>query len=213
MKAANMNRAQRRRRERTTSAPPSRGRWVAAGVTALLIAAILAIVIINQKAATTSALAANPAPLHIGEPAPPFDVTTIDGRRIDSAAIAGPIMIEIFATWCPHCQRETEVLENLYRQVGNKLAMIAVTGSGLAADHKTPESADDVRAFAKYFGVGYNVADDPKLTVADRYFQGGFPTIVFINSKDRVAAIEQGETPLNRLLADARKAGVRVSPS
>lgn len=208
MNKRTFNRAQRRRRERAASRPASPHRWIAAAVTALLIAVVIAIVIINRKAVPESAMATvNPATLRVGERAPSFSVTTLDGRTIDSERINGPLMVEIFATWCPHCQRETAVLDQLHRQLGRSLTMVAVTGSGLAADHSSAESPQDVQAFVRYFGVPYAVAYDPNLTVANRYFQGGFPTIVFIDSRKRISAIEEGEIPLRHLVADARKAG------
>jgi thiol-disulfide isomerase/thioredoxin len=205
---ASTNRADRRRRERAGSARPSRSRWVAAGVTAVILAGLAAIAIINRDAVPKGATAmVNPVTLHVGQLAPSFKVTTVDGRVIDSGKVAGPIMLEVFASWCPHCQHETKVLDDLYLHTDGKLTMVSVTGSDLAADHKTEESVDDVKAFAQYFGVAYNVAFDPDLTVANHYFQGGFPTIVFIKPDKHIAAIEQGEVPLQRLLADAQKAG------
>jgi thiol-disulfide isomerase/thioredoxin len=202
------NRAERRRRERAGSAPALRNRWIAAGVTVVILAALAAIVVVNRKAVPEGATAmVNPVSLHVGQLAPPFVVTTVNGESIDSTKVAGPMMLEIFASWCPHCQRETKVLNNLFMRTGGKLTMVSVTGSDLAADHKTEESLGDVKAFAQYFGVAYNVAFDPDLTVANHYFQGGFPTIVFIDPEKRVAAIEQGEVSLQRLESDARKAG------
>jgi thiol-disulfide isomerase/thioredoxin len=202
------NRADRRRRERSATTPSSRNRWIAAGVTVVVIAALAAIVSINRNAVPQGATAmVNPVTLHVGQDAPAFKVTTIDGKSIDSTKVAGPMMLEIFASWCPHCQRETKVLNKLYSQTGRKLTMVSVTGSDLAADHKTEESPDDVKAFAQYFAVSYDVAYDPDLAVANRYFLGGFPTIVFISPDKRIAAMEQGEISLQRLLSDARKAG------
>jgi thiol-disulfide isomerase/thioredoxin len=205
---ATTNRAERRRRERTASVPFSRGRWIAAGVTMVILAALAIIVVINRKAVPEGATAmVNPVTLRVGQLAPPFAVTAIDGQSIDLSKVAGPIMLEVFASWCPHCQRETKVLNRLYQRSGSKLTMVSVTGSDLASDHTTEESLADVKAFAQYFGVAYDVVYDPDLTVANHYFQGGFPTIVFINADKHVAAIEQGEVPLRRLEDDARKAG------
>jgi thiol-disulfide isomerase/thioredoxin len=212
MKTASMNRAQRRRSEREASPRVAWKYVTAAGATVVLVAIIGLIVVLNRQSPAPPVMV-DPAPLSVGEAAPAFAVTTIDGRRIDSATTTGPIALEIFATWCPHCQRETAVLEKLHQRLGKALTMVAVTGSGLAADHNSPESIQDVRAFARYFAVTYDVAYDPDLRVASRYFQGGFPSIIFIDGQKRISAIEEGEVPLARLANDARAAGVPTVPT
>jgi thiol-disulfide isomerase/thioredoxin len=207
VKAASTNRAQRRRNERRANPRVPWKQVAATGVTVVFLAIIGLVVILNRQSSATPAFA-NPSPLSVGQRAAPFSVTTINGRSIDSTATSGPIMLEIFATWCPHCQRETAALESLHKRLANSLTMVGVTGSGLGADHNSPESVQDVRAFVRYFRVTYDVAFDPNLDVANHYFQGGFPTIIFINSQKRISAIEEGEVPLARLESDARKVGI-----
>jgi thiol-disulfide isomerase/thioredoxin len=146
------------------------------------------------------------ATLEIGQVAPSFAVTTIDGSRISSNDITGPLMLEVFATWCPHCQREAPIIEELQREIGDQLSIVAVSGSDVASDTTSPASLDDVREFAQRFKVNYPIAFDADLVVAQKYLQGGFPTIVFVNGDKRITAIEAGETSLQRLLEDARNA-------
>lgn len=206
-----MNRAQRRRLER--SGAPVRSsplRLVALGVTLLLLLIVAAIAIVNRNAVTRSASEAPIyAPISVGQRAPAFAVTTIDGQSIDSRTTPEPVLLEVFATWCPHCRHETATLNELQRQLGTKLQIVAVSGSDVGGDHSSDETENDVRAFAQYFKVVYPIAFDPDLTVAKAYLQGGFPTIVFIDTAKRITAIETGEISLQRLTADARKAGVR----
>src|ERR1700681_2801593 len=46
------------------------------------------------------------AKIKVGDAAPAFSVATTNGP-FDSAKAGGkPILLEAFATWCPHCQRE-----------------------------------------------------------------------------------------------------------
>ncbi|MGC1379911.1 MAG: TlpA disulfide reductase family protein [Candidatus Baltobacteraceae bacterium] len=179
-------------------------------MTALLLVIIAAVVFANRKAVPQIASEAPIyAPLRVGDPAPPFAVTTLDGRRIDSAAITKPILLEVFATWCPHCQRETATLNTLRERFGGGLVIVSVSGSDTAADRSSPESLNDVRGFARYFHVAYPIAYDPNLTVAKHYLQGGFPTIAVIDPVKRIAAIESGEVSLKRLVAAAVKAGAK----
>jgi thiol-disulfide isomerase/thioredoxin len=202
-----LNRAQRRRRTRSSPNPPKR-RIVAICVTIALLAIVAIIAVVNVKAVPRSASEAPMfAHLSVGQTAPPFAVTTIDGMAVSSANISGPSMLEVFATWCPHCQRETQVINALHQRLGNRLFILAVSGSNIGIDGASQSSLDDVRRFAAYFRVTYPIAYDGDLSVAKKYLQGGYPTIVFINGAKRITSIQSGEISLARLLADARKAG------
>lgn len=208
MSVKSINRAQRRRRTRAATGVPSRTAIAAAAATILLLAAVAAIAIANRSAVPKSDLEAPAlAPLAVGQIAPPFRVTTIDGRPFDSESVRVPIVLEVFATWCPHCQRETAAMNALQSHLAKSAAIIAVSGSDSASDRTSPASPEDVRTFAQYFHVTYPIAYDPQLSVAAHYLQGGFPTIVFIGRDKRVAAIESGEIALPRLLSDAKKSG------
>ena len=48
---------------------------------------------------------------------PPVSISTIDGRRFDSAAIEGqPLLVTFWSTTCAVCLREMPEMEALYRQ-------------------------------------------------------------------------------------------------
>ena len=208
MKARGANRAQRRRRARPAQAVKRSWTPVVAALSIVLVAIIVTIALVYRKTVPQSASEAPIyAPLRVGQTAPAFAVTTLDGRRIDSGTTPEPILLEVFATWCPHCQHETATLNALQSRLGGKLAIVAVSGSDTASDRTSPASLNDVAAFAQYFHVSYPIAYDPDLAVAKGYLQGGYPTIVFIDRSKRVVAVESGEIPLRRLIADAKRAG------
>ena len=80
-------------------------------------------------------------------------VAAARSARFPQAELAGtPYLLEIFATWCPHCQRMTKVLRAIRASVPqSRLAMISVTGSPYAAnstpDNLIAENQADVDAF------------------------------------------------------------------
>ena len=181
--------------------------------TFLVMAIVVAIAVVNSqsvpKAASDAPILAHVA---VGDTAPLFTATTIDGKTFDSEKTAGPIMLEVFATWCPHCQHEVGDINALSSRFGNGLNVIAVSGSPYAMDRASVSTVGDVRDFAQQLGVTYPIAYDGDLKVAKSYLQGGYPTIVFINPQKKITAIETGEIPLDKLVTDAQKAGAHAPP-
>jgi thiol-disulfide isomerase/thioredoxin len=133
-----------------------------------------------------------------GEKAPEFQAATNKGY-FDLATADKPVFLEVFATWCPHCQRETAIIDKLYSKYKNSVDFVAVSGHQTGMDGQTPSSELDVLNFAKRFDVKYPVAYDGSLDVAKKYLQGGFPTLVVINRDKTVSYITSGETSYSEL--------------
>lgn len=134
----------------------------------------------------------------VGQRAPTFEVSTTAGL-FDLASVTKPVFLEVFATWCPHCQRETSVVDRLYRKYRSRVAFVGVSGSQTAMDGTSESSQLDVLDWARRFNVQYPVAYDPLLNVADLYLQGGFPTFAVIGKDKRVDYLNSGEVSYNEL--------------
>ncbi|MFL9842300.1 TlpA disulfide reductase family protein [Sphingomonas sp. ST-64] len=65
----------------------------------------------------------------VDQPAPPFELTLIDGTKVDLAGLRGQVVvINFWATWCVPCKRELPLLDTYYRlQKKNGLRVFAVT--------------------------------------------------------------------------------------
>jgi len=185
----------------------------------LILLAVLVIVAVGFAVRSGSVQNASNAPdfaaIAVGQPAPAFSVATTEGA-FDSSKVAGkPILLEAFATWCPHCQREVPVLNALYAKYKGKIGLVGVSASPLGMDSVTPESQADVIAFAEKYGVHYPIAFDPNLDVKQKYLQGGYPTIVLVGSTGKILAIGTGEIDAKQLqkALDAAIAGKPVDPA
>lgn len=182
---------------RASAAKPSADRRRTVILYATLAVVVIAIVVgIALASRQVVPKAASEAPiqskLKAGDKAPEFAVQTNAGP-FDLAQISTPVLLEVFATWCPHCQRETQVLDGLAATYAGKVAIVAVSGSPQGIDGTTPESQADVNAFGARFAVRYPLAFDPDLKVAGDYLQGGFPTLVLIRPDKTIAWITSGE--------------------
>ncbi|HEX8806353.1 MAG TPA: TlpA disulfide reductase family protein [Candidatus Aquilonibacter sp.] len=145
------------------------------------------------------------APLAVGVKAPLFTLPTTAGP-FDLATVTKPVLIEIFATWCPHCQRETAVMNELFAAYGKRVAFISIPGSPFGMDGTSPASQADVLNFMIKFTVKYPVAAfDPNLTVARQYLKGGYPTIAIVDRNKHIAFIDSGEIPYRGLAPELDK--------
>lgn len=133
-----------------------------------------------------------------GQKAPEFQAATNQGY-FDLAKADKPVLLEVFATWCPHCQRETAIIDKLYRQYKNQVDFVAVSGHQTGMDRQSPSSELDVLNYAKKFNAQYPIAYDGSLDVAKKYLQGGFPTLVVIDKNKTVSYITSGETTYGEL--------------
>jgi cytochrome c biogenesis protein CcmG, thiol:disulfide interchange protein DsbE len=161
-------------------------------VALIAIGAIVSIAIANRSVPPIAESAPPYSQLSVGDSAPAFSLATTQGA-FSLEATHHPVFLEIFATWCPHCQRETVVLNKLYGKYEKRVDFVAVTGSPYAHDRASPESMPDVLGFVQYFRVQYPVAFDGSLAIAGSYLKGGYPTIAIIGSDKRIAYIGSGE--------------------
>jgi thiol-disulfide isomerase/thioredoxin len=201
----------------TKASAPLAQRRNAIVIGSLVLLALIVIVAISRlstvpQAATVPNVAASP--LVVGQKAPDFSVSTTSGPFTLSKSGSKPTLLEVFASWCPHCQREVKVIDPLYAAYKDKVNFVAVNGDARGLDGSSPETQADVVGWAQKFGVTYPVAFDPDLDVAHKYLQSGFPTLVLIGADGTIQAVRDGEIPAADLknVLQAAATGKRPNP-
>jgi cytochrome c biogenesis protein CcmG/thiol:disulfide interchange protein DsbE len=200
--------------------PPQRsaaGSWIAGIVAVVAIAVIIAYAVLHANhvvpgSATATGAPQLPPPLSTGSRAPAFALRSPIGTFSSSELAGKPYLLEIFATWCPHCQRMTSVLRDVRASVSDsKLSMLSVTGSPYAAnstpDNLVPENQADVDQFESRFGVTWPSFYDPELAVARAWGLDGFPTIFIVNAHGNIVYSSSGEVSKAELMRAIRQAG------
>lgn len=189
------------KQKRAIIAPPEvnrraqRNRTILYITLGLLVVILVAVVAFYSRVPKTASTAPMQSSIKVGDRAPEFSAATTNGPfDLEQTLAAGkPVFLEVFATWCPHCQHEVPVIDSLYKRFGSKIAFVGVSGSPYGMDGSSPESQNDVITFQQQLGVTYPIAYDPTLDVAGKYLQGGFPTIVIIERTGKVAYLNSGE--------------------
>jgi|SRR5579872_2203422 len=176
---------------------PRRRRNVGPIVT-LLVLVVLAVVAVaywklhGEQAAVTP-VSAPQKTLSVGDPAPPFDVRTPTGD-VKSSELAGKAwLVEVFAVWCPHCQREAPILTQVERKYGRKLAVVGIVGSPYGFDGSSPVTQNDITKFSTDFDAGYPLGFDLTGANPNPYLREGYPSLTLVAPDGRVAWVADGE--------------------
>jgi cytochrome c biogenesis protein CcmG/thiol:disulfide interchange protein DsbE len=112
----------------------------------------------------------------IGNPAPAWELTTLDGDALSSEDLAGrPYVVNFWASWCvPACVDEHPVLASAWETHGDELTVVGVIYQD------GPESA---RAFLDRLGdAGYPHLVDPDGTLAVDFGVTGPPETFFVDA-------------------------------
>ena len=160
----------------------------------------------------TTLLAPSRSMLSVGAVAPDFTLRTATGQMVHLSDYRGKtVLLEFFATWCPHCQAEAPHISRLLQSLPQSdFAVLSVN-----ADSEDPAS---LYAFDRFFHLPWLTLLDPG-TPAGSYKQAGgagpvtraygvalYPAFYIIDGKGRIAWRNDREQPdmlLSQKLHDA----------
>lgn len=137
----------------------------------------------------------------VGSPAPPFELTTLDGKKLSSAKLYGnkPVMVTLWATWCGPCVREAPLLNKLHEQYGDEVQFIAISVDD-------PADLNEVKAFPKEHNVSYPIAHDSSRKLLQAFKGSGIPLNVMIGSNGKVVQRVEGLIPESQFRLTFEKA-------
>lgn len=126
--------------------------------------------------------------------ADPDDVVSLRGA-------GGPVVMNVWASWCVPCRREMPLLQEAYEKYGDRVSFIGV-------NHQ--DQRDAALEFLRETGVTYRSGFDPQGSTARSYGAFGLPTTYFITASGRIVATKTGEltaaelaSELDRLLQES----------
>jgi len=121
-------------------------------------------------------------PVTVGAQAPDFKANVLGTKQIKTMADykGQVVLLNVWATWCGPCKEEIPSLEKLYKEYGpNGLKLVAVSIDDYVSE-------DSIRAFAKNFGVTFEVLHDSTHAIERTYQTTGYPETFIIGPEGTI---------------------------
>ena len=128
----------------------------------------------------------------VGQPAPDFTATTLDGRTVRLAELRGKVVVlDFWATWCPPCRamipHERELVQ---KYAGKPLVFL-----GISADDDAHELRDFLRANGMTWPMVHDGPDGP---LQQQYQVTYFPTVYVLDGQGVVRYRDVRDQALER---------------
>jgi cytochrome c biogenesis protein CcmG, thiol:disulfide interchange protein DsbE len=121
-------------------------------------------------------------PLQAGDPAPAFAASMPGGDTVSLGALRGdPVLLNVWATWCPPCREEMPALQVLHETYGPRGLRVI----GVSVDSRGAESA--IRSFTADHGITFTILHDPAEAVSRQFRINGVPETFLIDADGRIA--------------------------
>lgn len=122
-----------------------------------------------------------------GEEVPWLEAFTLDGDTVSIADLRGsPVMLNLWATWCPPCRAEMPYFETLHQEHGPRgLRVVGVTVDGRSA-------IDQVHDFLQTTGITYEILHDPSMVSMDLFGVVGLPGTFLLDAEGVVRFVQVG---------------------
>jgi cytochrome c biogenesis protein CcmG/thiol:disulfide interchange protein DsbE len=142
--------------------------WVVGGVVLLLLGLIVAGWTVRDRF----------TPVEVGTRAPDLQAIDLQGRPVSLDDLRGEVVfLNVWATWCPPCRKEMPSMQRLYDRLGPEgLRIVAVSiDAAPGALDAAGRPGGDIEAFAKEYGLTFDIWHDPEGGIQRVYRTTGIP--------------------------------------
>ena len=125
----------------------------------------------------------------VGQPAPDFALTTLDGRSVSLASFRGrPVVVNFWASYCEPCKEEFPLFRAAReRHAGSGLEILGVI--------KSDDDVTAARAFAEAQRATWPLLPDPGGETTDTYRVAALPLTFYVGRDGTIRAVSFGPPP------------------
>jgi peroxiredoxin len=152
-------------------------------------------------------------PVAAGEQAPDFTLPDADGKTYTLSQFKGKtVVLEFLATWCPHCQNDAPIMNQLSEAYKDKdVQVLGVNASQFGRNYQdqkdpSPVTIDDIKWFRDTYTVTFPLLFDPNVDVGINYGVKGYPTVYIIKKDGTVSGQPKYPFKYEDLVAAVEKA-------
>lgn len=139
------------------------------------------VVLLVTAALACSAETGEFRPLAAGDAAPDYAAPVLDGDSLHLSALRGqPVLLNIWATWCPPCREEMPALQALHEQYASRGLRVI----GVSVDSRGSENT--IRRFLSEGGFTFTILHDPADAVSRQFRALGVPESFLIDGEGTI---------------------------
>lgn len=117
-----------------------------------------------------------------GQQLPEFKMTSQDGKLIAISELYDkPMLVVEWASWCPHCQKQLPIVQQMYEKYGEQINFVLLNMN--EPGKETKESAD---RYIKEKGYTFPYYYDEDQSAADLLQVQTIPSMYFVTKKQEV---------------------------
>ena len=124
--------------------------------------------------------------VEIGQTAPDFELTTLDGKTVRLSEFRGKgVLINFWASWCKPCRDEMPAIQRVYERHRDK--GLEVLGVNIA------ETGVTVDGFVRHLDLTFPILLDQNREVTQMYGIGPIPSSIFVSPEGKVVRKVSGQ--------------------
>ena len=132
-----------------------------------------------------------PPPVVAGSPAPAFSVVDLSGTTQTLGSAKGEAtLLQFWASWCPHCRRDVELLKSAFTKYQGKGVRIVT----VSVDQDQKALATFLRGEPLPYPVvaAYSKPNTPESQLPDLYETQGIPAYILVDAHGTIAKMKSG---------------------
>lgn len=144
----------------------------------------------EPPAAQSARQLVKPADSLVGQPAPSFNLTTLDGKPVNNDTLSQAVtVLDFFAPNCGFCKKQIPRIEPIREKFADKGVRFVAVSQKMGSKEFTQQEVVDIINGMNFKG---ELALDHSNTTGPLFKAGSFPTMVVIGKSGKVEAVNSG---------------------